>query len=374
MSRIICIIAVALVGLFLGATTKAKEVQFSTLPEAVRTTVFHHYNLPGPEKIVRVVEEPKIIYEITIVTDSGNQVVYVDEEGNIVQRPPGAEETQGDSESTYVTATMDQIEGGGDRYVFVEEQGPDAIYIDHQTNKRVVLKGGAGKEPRGGGRTESESSYVTVTSDQIEGGGDRYVFVEDQGPDAIYIDHQTNKKVVLKGGAGKGPRGDVRTMERGRTDVQTQEKSQSEGRTNEQNKSGVQTDQRDQQPGATPRETAEGQTNDQNKSGVRTDQKNQQPGATPRETAEGQTNDQNKSRNRSDQKNQQPGATPKKTEPGKVEQKDTREEQRTQQQGTEQGQDQRQLFPSYGKECRLSQWNSPIRECFPAIRSPGYLF
>ncbi|MBV8588292.1 MAG: hypothetical protein JO308_18555 [Verrucomicrobia bacterium] len=284
MSRIICIIAVAFVGLFLGATTKAKEVQFSTLPEVVRTTVFHHYNLPGPEKVVRVVEEPNAIYEITIVTDSGNQVVYVDEEGNIVQRPAGAEETQG----------------------------------------------------------ESESTYVTVTTDEIESGGDRYVFVEDQGPDAIYIDHQTNKKVVLKGGAGKEPRGDVRTKERGQTDVQTQEKSRSEGRTNEQNKSGVQTDQRDQQPGATPRETAEGQTNDQNKSGVRTDQKNQQPGATPRETAEGQTNDQNKNRIRTDQKNQQPGATPKKTEPGNVEQKNTREEQRTQPQGTEQGQDQRQ--------------------------------
>jgi hypothetical protein len=230
MNRIVYIVTVAVLGLFLGATMKAKEVQFSTLPEVVKTTVIHHYNIPGPEKVVRVVEEPNIIYEITVVIDSGNQVVYVDEEGNIVQRPAGAEETQGGSVSTYVTVTTDQIEGGGERYAFVEEQGPDAIYIDHQTNKRVVLKDGAGKEPGG-----------------------------------------------------------VRTKEGGQRDVKTQEKSQSESRTNEQNKSGVQTDERNKQPGAMPQKNDQSQTNEQNKGGARTDERNQQPSATPQKNDQGNT-------------------------------------------------------------------------------------
>jgi hypothetical protein len=89
MNRIGYLIAVAVLSLFLGATTKAREIQFTTLPEVVSTTVFHHYNITTPAKVVRVVEEPNTIYEITVMTDSGNQVVYVDAEGNIVERPHG---------------------------------------------------------------------------------------------------------------------------------------------------------------------------------------------------------------------------------------------------------------------------------------------
>jgi hypothetical protein len=196
MNSIKYIIPVAVLGLFLCATTNAKEkeVQFTTVPEVVRTTVFHKYHIASPEKVVRVVEEPDNIYEITIVTDSGQQIVYVNADGTIVERSGGVVETTKDA---------------------------------------------------------SESDEVTVTLDEVQSGGERYEFVQDQGPDAIFIDHQTNKRVIVKGGGGHGPRGGARTKEGSQTDVQTNErsteKSRTDVRTNEENKGGVRTEERDQQ-------------------------------------------------------------------------------------------------------------------------------
>jgi hypothetical protein len=204
MNRTKYVIAAASLGLFLCATTQAKEVQFTTLPQVVRTTVFHHYNIASPDKVVRVVEEPDNIYEITVLTDGGQQIVFVNADGTIVERPSGVVETKGGSESGEVTVTMDQIQSGGERYEFVQDQGPDAIYIDHQTNKRVIVKGGA----------------------------------------------------------GRGPRGEVRTKEGSQTDVQTDErtteKNKTEVQTNEQNKGGVRTEERDQQSGEMREKTDQG--------------------------------------------------------------------------------------------------------------------
>jgi hypothetical protein len=55
---------VAGLSLSLCAITKAREIQFTTLPEVVRTNVIHKYNIVSPEKVVRVVEEPDNIYEL----------------------------------------------------------------------------------------------------------------------------------------------------------------------------------------------------------------------------------------------------------------------------------------------------------------------
>lgn len=200
------------------ATTNAREIQFTTLPEVVRTTVFHHYHITAPEKVVRVVEEPNNIYEITVLTDSGQQVVYLNAEGTIIERPSGVVETRGESESAEVTVTMDEIQGGGERYEFVQDQGPDAIYVDHQTNKRVIVKGGAGKGPRGGVRTK------------------------------------------------EGSQTDIRTNER------ATEKSQTDVRTNEQNRGGARTDERTQQPGNMREDQRDA---DQGKKDMREDQKTQ---------------------------------------------------------------------------------------------------
>jgi hypothetical protein len=231
MNKIKYIIAAAVLGLFLGATTQAREekvIQFTTLPQVVRTTVFHHYNITAPEKVVRVVELADNIYEITVVTDSGQQVVFVNAEGNIVERPSGVVETTGGSSSAEVTVTLDEVQSAGERYEFVQDQGPDAIFIDHQTNKRVIVKGGAGKGPRGGVRTKEES--------------------------------QT----------------DERTTEKNRTNVQI----------NEQNKGGVRTDEKNEQPGNMREKSDQGNA-DRDQKTLRQDERDQNRGTQTEQKEQG---------------------------------------------------------------------------------------
>ena len=205
---------VAGLGLSLCAITKAREIQFTTLPEVVRTSVIHKYHIAGPEKVVRVVEEPDNIYEVTLVTETGNEIVYVKADGTIVERPGRVVEEREATES----------------------------------------------------REGSESGEISITLDQVRTDGERYEFVQDQGPDAIYIDHQTNKRVIVKGAAGEGARGGVRSREENKTDIRTNE-------TREENRTGVRTEDRDQQSGAMREKTEEG-TNEGNKN-MREEQKTQ---------------------------------------------------------------------------------------------------
>jgi hypothetical protein len=204
---------VAGLGLSLCAITKAREIQFTTLPEVVRTTVIHKYNVVSPEKVIRVVELPDSIYELTVVTETGNQIVYVKTDGSIVERPGEVVETREGTRS---------------------QEG-------------------------------SESGEVTITVDQIRSAGERYEFVQDQGPDAIYIDHQTNKRVIVRSGAGQGPRGGVRTREDEKTRIQENETNRTDIRTNEENRKGVRTEDKDRQPGAVKEKTEEGSTTEGNK-------------------------------------------------------------------------------------------------------------
>ena len=209
---------VAGLGLSLCAITKAREIQFTTLPEVVRTTVIHKYNVVSPEKVIRVVELPDSIYEVTVVTDTGNEVVYVKVDGTIVERPGEGVESREGTES----------------------------------------------------REGSESGEVTITLDQVRSAGERYEFVQDQGPDAIYIDHQTNKRVIIRGAAGQGPRGGVRTRGESKTDTRENESN----RTDEGNRSGVRTEDKDRQPDAVKEKTEEGSTTEGNKS-MREEQRTQ---------------------------------------------------------------------------------------------------
>ena len=209
---------VAGLGLSLCAITKAREIQFTTLPEVVRTTVIHKYNVVSPEKVIRVVELPDSIYEVTVVTDSGNQVVYVKTDGAIVERPTGVVE---------------------------ERERPES-------------------------RDGSESGEINITLDQVRSAGDRYEFVRDEGPDAIYIDRTTKKRVIIRGAAGQGPRGGVRTREENKTDIRENERN----RTDEENRGEVRTEDKDRQSGAMREKTEEGSTIESNK-GMREEQRTQ---------------------------------------------------------------------------------------------------
>jgi hypothetical protein len=231
MKRTNYVIAAAALGLFACATTKAKEIQFTTLPEVVRTTVFHHYHFTSPEKVVRVVEEPDSIYEVTVLTNEGQQIVFVNAEGTIVERPSGVVESSGGSDSGEVVVTLDEIQSAGERYEFVQDQGPDAIFIDQQTHKQVIVKGGAGKS-RGGVRTKEEN--------------------------------QTNVQT------------DERTTEKNRTDVQT----------NEEKKGGVRTEEKDQQSGNMREKSDQGNA-DQGQKTMKQDDRDQNRGTRTEQREKG---------------------------------------------------------------------------------------
>ena len=238
---------VAGVSLSLCAITKAKEIQFTTLPEVVRTTVIHKYNIASPEKVVRVVEEPNDIYELTIVTDTGNQIVYVNADGSIVERPGGVVESREGTE-------------------------------------------------------RSESSEVTITLDQVKSAGERYEFVQDQGPDAIYIDHQTNKRVIIKGAAGQGPRGGVRTREDEKTKAQENETNRTDVRTKEENRSGVRDEDKDRQSGAMREKTEEGSTTEGKKS-VREETRHDKDQADQKDKGSRDTDGKGQEEKNADQRN-----------------------------------------------------------------------
>jgi hypothetical protein len=238
MNRTKYVIAAASLCLFLCATTNAKEVQFTTLPQVVRTTVFHHYHITAPDKVVRVVEEPDNIYEVTVLTDGGQQIIFVNAEGTIVERPSGVVETQGGSESGEVTVTMDEIQSAGERYEFVQDQGPDAIFIDHQTNKRVIVKGGAGRGPRGGvwtkegSQTDERTTEKNQTNDQNKGG----VRTEESDQQSRDMREKTDQDNADQG--QKNMRDEQRNTDQGDKNMRENEKTQNRNPQDEQQKQG----------------------------------------------------------------------------------------------------------------------------------------
>jgi hypothetical protein len=74
-------------GALLQTAARADEIQFTTLPQPVQTTVVREMHIPGPGGVVRVIHESSGIYAVTVRGDAGQQVVYVNEAGAIVQAP-----------------------------------------------------------------------------------------------------------------------------------------------------------------------------------------------------------------------------------------------------------------------------------------------
>src|SRR5438132_10140412 len=70
---------------FLGAAVQADEIQFTTLPQPVQTTVIRETHIPGPAGVLRVIQDTNGIYAVTVRGETGEQVVYVTSSGRIVQ-------------------------------------------------------------------------------------------------------------------------------------------------------------------------------------------------------------------------------------------------------------------------------------------------
>jgi hypothetical protein len=157
MKNVTRLITVAAASVCFVALAKADEIQFTTLPQPVQTTVIKQTRITSPTKVVRVVQDNGI-YGVTVMTETGQQVVYVNPTGEIVQAPTVVHETAPtvvhetaptvthETTTTTTTEAPDQvvttqeIEAAGSRYELIEKKGHKAIYLDHQTGRKVKVE------------------------------------------------------------------------------------------------------------------------------------------------------------------------------------------------------------------------------------------
>jgi hypothetical protein len=145
------VLPILIAGAAFLTAARADEIQFTTLPQPVQTTVIRETHLQSPSGVVRIIHNSSGVYAVTVRGDAGDQVVYVNDSGAIVQAPATGVQAQQGTTTTVQTAqpavttqqtvvTYDQIQKDQPRYELVEKKGKKEIYIDHQTGQKVTVK------------------------------------------------------------------------------------------------------------------------------------------------------------------------------------------------------------------------------------------
>ena len=144
MKNLTILIAVAGVSVSFVALAKADELGFTTLPPPVQTSVIKETRITSPTKVLRVVQDTGGVYAVTVMTDTGQQVVYVQPTGVIVQAPASTvqETTTTTTEVPEGVITTDVIQQYPSRFELLEKKGDKEIYLDHQTGRRIKLDKG----------------------------------------------------------------------------------------------------------------------------------------------------------------------------------------------------------------------------------------
>ena len=127
--------------LSLVAFARADDIQFTTLPQVVQTTVVRETHIPDATLVTRVVRENTGIYAVTVHQDKGTRVVYVNEAGAIVDSPTSTVTTTTTTEpAEQEVITYDQVKPNLPRYELIEKKGNKEVYLDHQTGQKVKVK------------------------------------------------------------------------------------------------------------------------------------------------------------------------------------------------------------------------------------------
>jgi hypothetical protein len=140
--RAILPILAAATGLLAG-TVLADEIQFTTLPQPVQTTVIRETHIQGPTAVERVIQYPEGVYAVTVRGDTGEHIVYVNSSGAVVQAPATSMTTttvRGTTGSEETVVTQEDIQSNQPRYELLEKKGDKAVYLDHQTGQKVIVK------------------------------------------------------------------------------------------------------------------------------------------------------------------------------------------------------------------------------------------
>ena len=147
MAKITLILAAG-AALSLASLARADDIEFSTLPQPVQTSVIRETHIANPSYVTHVVRDNGI-YAVTVRRESGERVVYVNSEGAIVQAPTRTTTTTTVQEPTVVT--YEQIQADLPRYQLLETKdgGKKMIYLDRQTGKKVHVERDKGKVEKG---------------------------------------------------------------------------------------------------------------------------------------------------------------------------------------------------------------------------------
>jgi hypothetical protein len=132
---------------------QADDIQFTTLPQTVQTTVIRETHIANPTYVTRVIRDENGTYAVTVRGNSGDQVVYVNGQGAIVrepattttttttvQQPTTATTVQQAAPAAQTVVTYDQVQQNQPRYELVEKKGKKEVYYDRQTGQKVTVK------------------------------------------------------------------------------------------------------------------------------------------------------------------------------------------------------------------------------------------
>jgi hypothetical protein len=132
----------------LGITTVAfgDEIQFVTLPPAVRTAVIRETNIPDYSRVTRVYQDQNGLYEVTVRRNTNNEVLYLEPTGSVVREQTVALNAPVALTGGVVTKTVTVEEptvdtfvrdlDQPDRFQLIEKKGIKEVYLDKQTGQR----------------------------------------------------------------------------------------------------------------------------------------------------------------------------------------------------------------------------------------------
>jgi len=132
--------------LYLCAFARADDIQFITLPQVVQTSVIKETHIVGPKSVTRVTRAHDGVYAVTVRSETGEKVVYVNEAGTIIQAPATSTtveervQTVQPAQTTQTVVAYDQVQKSQSRYQLIEKKGDKEIYLDKQTGEKVTVK------------------------------------------------------------------------------------------------------------------------------------------------------------------------------------------------------------------------------------------
>jgi hypothetical protein len=135
------------VGLCFCTIAQADDLRFTTLPQTVQTTVIRETRILDASNVTRIVRDSSGIYVVTVRGTTGEQVVYVNEAGLIVQAPVATTTVQKSVEtvlpaieSSQTVVTYDQVQQNMSRYQLLEKKGTKEVYWDNRIGQKVIVK------------------------------------------------------------------------------------------------------------------------------------------------------------------------------------------------------------------------------------------